>query len=483
MDDISPELLQKLKDNFNDRIAANGEITNLEERIQSGEVTYKDAERYATLTGQALAGAFGDVLSSDVLPDGHMYYNIGQKTVLPMMQDEYQMVSDAAAETQKALNEEAGLHLQVQRPEFNEDRAHGIIDRLDNTPNFDDAAWLLQDPVVNFSQSIVDETIEKNVEFHARAGLSPKIVRTAEQKCCAWCQNLEGTYDYPVDQEVYRRHENCECVVDYYPGDGRFQNAHTKKWALQIAEKAAEARKELPKGSASDNLLERIQTATELAARPNYNRQYVESTLQETGLKTDDSFYENVDKNLQMSIADQLGMLEKQFAGIEKTQGTIELIYKQEVDGARTSRRDSLTTRITTGMPFSTWDRMMNMMSEHSEIGWCMPFINDSQGRARYIVTHEYGHILENALIAEDRKQIQGTHDDFLNLYMKQIEDIARNMEPNYRREDYLSQYGLDAVNKGKSGEFFTECFVNSQLGAPNVLGEAMRIWLEQKGY
>lgn len=220
MDDISTELLQKLRDNFNDRISSDKEIAELGEKIRNGNATYRDAERYSIRVGEALSGTFEDELSSEVLPDGHMYFNIGQKTVLPILHDGYDMVSDAAADTQKAINTAAGIHLQVQRPEFNEYRAHDIIDKLDNMDQFDDVAWILGDPVVNFLQSVVDETIETNVEFQAKAGLSTKIVRTAEPKCCDWCQNLEGTYDYPIDKEVYRRHENCECVIEYFPGDG-----------------------------------------------------------------------------------------------------------------------------------------------------------------------------------------------------------------------------------------------------------------------
>ena len=228
MDDISPELLQKLRDNFNERISSDKEIAELLEKIQNGNATYKDAERYSVLVGEALKGAFGEELSSAILPDGHMYYNIGEKTVYPMLQTGHDMVSDAAADTQKALNEAAGLHLQVQRPEFNEDRAHGIIDRLDNTDQYDDVAWILGDPVVNFTQSVVDETIEENVEFHAEAGLDPRIVRTAEPKCCEWCKDLEGTYEYPAQSYVYERHENCQCVIEYFPGDGT--KMHQTNW-------------------------------------------------------------------------------------------------------------------------------------------------------------------------------------------------------------------------------------------------------------
>ncbi|WP_205422898.1 hypothetical protein [Granulicatella sp. zg-ZJ] len=66
-----------------------------------------------------------------------------------------------------------------------------------------------------------------NMQKH---GLSPKIIRTHTGNCCDWCRNLAGVYDYPkVPKDVYRRHGNCRCTVDYKPGDGKKQNVWSKK--------------------------------------------------------------------------------------------------------------------------------------------------------------------------------------------------------------------------------------------------------------
>lgn len=45
---------------------------------------------------------------------------------------------------------------------------------------------------------------------------------------------MAGTYSYPDDvpEYIYRRHENCKCLVTYDPRDGsdRVQDVHSKKW-------------------------------------------------------------------------------------------------------------------------------------------------------------------------------------------------------------------------------------------------------------
>lgn len=70
------------------------------------------------------------------------------------------------------------------------------------------------------SKSIVDNKIDINSKFVGDSGLSPKVIRKLNGKCCDWCTKIAGTYEYPfVPKDVYRRHDNCDCTVDYVVGD------------------------------------------------------------------------------------------------------------------------------------------------------------------------------------------------------------------------------------------------------------------------
>lgn len=95
--------------------------------------------------------------------------------------------------------------------------------------------WLIEGPVLeNMLESIVLNSIEKNVKFQSDSGLRPKVVRKSNGYCCEWCNKLVGTYSYPdVPKDVYRRHKNCTCTVEYDPGDGRRQNVWTKEWTTR----------------------------------------------------------------------------------------------------------------------------------------------------------------------------------------------------------------------------------------------------------
>lgn len=113
------------------------------------------------------------------------------------------------------------------------DRTQGILNRASEAEKFSGVRWILGDGVItNYMQSFVDETMKRNAIFQSNAGVSPKIVRRSPGWCCEWCAKLEGTYMYPDDvpDDVYRRHDNCNCIVEFYPADGKKQDVWTKEW-------------------------------------------------------------------------------------------------------------------------------------------------------------------------------------------------------------------------------------------------------------
>lgn len=229
MDDVAPALLEKIQKSFRAKIASNPKIRAMEKNIQEGSATYADAEKYAEAVGELLSQAFRDVLTPGALPDGRMYYNIAQKILDPMLKEDHKIVAQAAAMVQQNMNQSIGIGLKAQTPEVNQDRINGIIQKVSGAENFEDVAWVLDEPVKNFSINVVDSTLEKNVSFQGNAGLKPRIIRRSVGNCCKWCNALAGVYDYPdLPREVYQRHERCRCTVEYDPGVGKRQNVHTK---------------------------------------------------------------------------------------------------------------------------------------------------------------------------------------------------------------------------------------------------------------
>lgn len=231
VEDIVPSLLQKIKSEFEDARLDSEVLKDLLSKLHHSKASYLDANQYAIEIGEMLSKALGASLTNETLPDGKMYYNIAQRVLTDVLGRNHELVSDYTEQVQKNLNSEAKIGLAAQVPELNQDRIDGLVNRLASEESFDDVKWLLVDPIVIFSQSIVDDSIRKNAEFHHKVGLSPKIVRRVVGHPCKWCKSLEGSYNYPeIPKDIYRRHGNCRCTVDYHPGNGKKQNVHTKKW-------------------------------------------------------------------------------------------------------------------------------------------------------------------------------------------------------------------------------------------------------------
>lgn len=230
--DIVPELLENIQRDFNTALSRNEKLLNIQTMIENGTATYQQANEYAIEVGETLSRTFQVHIKSDVLPDGHMYYNIAERILNPTLSNNHVIVARVSAEIQEQLNKTAGLGLKGVRPKVNQLRIDSIINRITAEKTFDDVAWILQEPIVNFTQSTVDDTLQANAEFQYNLGLYPKIIRVVDgSDPCEWCKSLAGVYKYPdVPEDVYKRHDRCRCTVEYDPGDVRRQNIWTREW-------------------------------------------------------------------------------------------------------------------------------------------------------------------------------------------------------------------------------------------------------------
>lgn len=231
VDDIVPGLLKEIQDDFENLYQKDEEVRRILDVIASGKATYEDANTYAIRLGEILSETYSNKISSDILPDGKMYYNIAKRIIDPTMHRNFDLISDVSVKTQEALNKASKINIKAIPSEYDQQKVDGIINKL-TSDQFDKVSYMLKNPVVHFAQEVVDDTIKANAEFHSKSGLHPKITRKVRGNCCDWCMNLSGKYSYPdVPDDVYKRHDNCRCDVQYYPGEGKqIQNVHTKKW-------------------------------------------------------------------------------------------------------------------------------------------------------------------------------------------------------------------------------------------------------------
>ena len=130
MTDIAPELFEKLHNAFERERESSGKLAKLEARNRSGKATYREALDYAATIGEILQKVFKENIKAEDLPDGMMYYNIADRTVRPLLEEAYGLISVFTETVQNNLNQKAGIGLKAIVPELNKDRIDGIIRRL-----------------------------------------------------------------------------------------------------------------------------------------------------------------------------------------------------------------------------------------------------------------------------------------------------------------------------------------------------------------
>lgn len=215
MIDVVPDLLSDIMTRFKTYTLTDRKLRSITRRIRDGTATQVDGHAYAERIGKNASRALQDCLVEDRLPDGRLYYNIATRTVVPVLENNQSLVNEAATQIQKGIDEADGIGLNSIQPIFPKERVQGLIDKMtaDDITLENALAWI-REPIVNNTEAFYDDFIKQNAEIRSNAGLKAIITRVAESKCCEWCSDLAGTWDYAdAPDEIYRRHEFCRCAV------------------------------------------------------------------------------------------------------------------------------------------------------------------------------------------------------------------------------------------------------------------------------
>lgn len=122
---------------------------------------------------------------------------------------------------------------------------------------------LLDSAIENICCSFFDEFQKENAEKSSDMGLKAVVIREEVFNCCDWCKEVAGVYDYDdVPRDVYRRHDNCRCMVLFKRGKEPFADV----WSKRTHETIESARKE-NKAIISQNEIARIESEIEKKRR------------------------------------------------------------------------------------------------------------------------------------------------------------------------------------------------------------------------
>ena len=245
-EEVSEKLRQEMNATFALKTVTDPQIAAFNKKLKAKTATQADVSDYSDRLGELLRDTLREVLTPEALPNETLYYNILRDTVDVMLKNAHRQVNQAAIEAQKAIDEAGGLGLNAIEAPYPQRRVNDLLYKAGapGTP-FDSAMKLLDQPVVTLTQAFYDDHIRYNADKRFRAGMAPKIIRTAAPKCCEWCSSLEGVYDYEdvkdTGNDVFRRHEFCRCTVSYKCDGERTEVWGRKHWEADRA--ALEKRK------------------------------------------------------------------------------------------------------------------------------------------------------------------------------------------------------------------------------------------------
>lgn len=232
MEDITPALLSNILTDFSRTNESDDNIKKLKKKIEDGSATYTEANKYALLVSGNMKTSFERYMKSENLPNGKCYYNIAERIISATEHEQYEMIAEYAENVQKTLNKKAKIGIKAQRPSEDETAIHSLVNVASNAVQYDHVAKSVSQGLERMGLNVIDRSVKANAEIQANAGLNPKIMRKTDGKCCEWCSKMAGVYDYPdnVPDDVYKRHNNCGCTVEYDPGSGKRQNVWNKRW-------------------------------------------------------------------------------------------------------------------------------------------------------------------------------------------------------------------------------------------------------------
>lgn len=219
--------LQSVLWDVKQRIENDKKLSKLRQKVNSGKATYADTAAYSTHVGNLLGDTFAQHILS-VSPE------LREALTVELLHDRYMDINAIIDRVQKSMDEAQGLHLAPQHSPFYDDRAHQIGSALaDPTVPDETIKRRARAAAATATKAMHDDRMKSEAKFRSRAGLKCFITRKAVSGCCAWCTAMAGRFEYGEEpDDIYRRHDNCDCTVTFENGRKRQDVWSKREWEV-----------------------------------------------------------------------------------------------------------------------------------------------------------------------------------------------------------------------------------------------------------
>ena len=222
-------------------------LRRYEEALKKRGVSAKTLAEAQDLSGK-LGKDLGRILAEELLkafPAGAVPEDVAMGVIPAALRRNSDIVSGFVREIQKRLNEAARVPAPPEL-RFRHERAANLARWVSKQESFADHETIFSQYVEQNSRMTVDDAVRDQVKAHYGMGLSPKIIRKAAPGCCDWCTKHAGTVDYSkgMHKEIFRRHKNCPCLIEYDPDKGarNIERVNNYRFDNQISDEENERR-------------------------------------------------------------------------------------------------------------------------------------------------------------------------------------------------------------------------------------------------
>lgn len=336
-----------------------------------------------------------------------------------------------------------------------------------------------------------------------------EIVATLDDRTSDICQGMDGQIfkvkDFQPGVNAPPFHVNCRSTTVPYFSDNfdLGERATRDKDGNTITVPASMKYPEWKKQFVKEDSAPAVKNNTKANIVSNIE-EAKKALVERVGFIEIEESFNLIDCDLAIENTNQLLKLENKFGAIHLSKGSICSVNSRNAN-AYVSRQVLIPSNQKLSLCPSSYSNRAKLIESKRysvEIGWSMPMALTDEELVIGIVTHEYGHILQNILVESAMKNAGWTAKspnafaDYTKRTQKavfkwyfdvdkkvrkqhfnEIVTIAKKRTPKFNLKDNLSEYGYTNY-----AEFFAEVFANSQLSKPNELGDAMNIWLKEKG-
>lgn len=228
-EDISPELYSQIKTRFNTSARTDKRLQALINSIKNGTATQSTVAEYTERIGKHASDAFKAVLTPENLPNETLYWNIAEKTIKPLMLENYERINNAAIMTQASIDKAIEINVGIVKGGYPENRVDQVMNFAVDAGTGEPLRNALSDPVVTGHQKFFDDFLKENARLRSELGLHAVVTRIYDgvglhdrRQVCSWCLERAGTWDYDSANQngVFERHPGCGCTITYTTSKG-----------------------------------------------------------------------------------------------------------------------------------------------------------------------------------------------------------------------------------------------------------------------